>query len=102
LGGSRLFIVVVDNAGSSLWESRDGRLQKLTTFSPGPTRDWSLSPDGARLAFVDRLGVGARSYAGRTLTIASGAVTDAASTGNQLGAAWHPGRLTADFGGPDG
>lgn len=102
LDGARLFLVVVDNAGSSLWESRGSQAQKLWTFSPGPTRDWSLSPDGARLAFVDRLGVGARSYAGRTLTIASGAVTDAATTGNQLGTAWHPGRLTADFGGPDG
>jgi Tol biopolymer transport system component len=71
-------------------------------FSPGPTRDWSLSPDGARLAFVDRLGAAERRYAGRTLVIATGSVSDSPSQSDQLGAAWRPGSVVADFGGPGG
>lgn len=101
-GGNRLFIVVVDKAGSSLWVRYEGRLEKLYQFSPGPTRDWTLSPDGARLAFIDRLGVGNRTYAGKTLLIATGAITEAAPGGDQLGTAWRPGKAVADFGGPDG
>jgi hypothetical protein len=101
-GGQRLFIVVVDKAGSSLWVRHEGRTEKLYQFSPGPTRDWSLSPDSARLAFIDRLGVGNRTYAGKTLLIATGAITEAAPGGDQLGTAWRPGKAAADFGGPDG
>lgn len=102
LDGSRLFVVVVDQSGSSLWVQHGGRVDRLVTFSPGLTRDWSLSPDGARLAFVDRLGVGGRTYAGRTLVIAAGTITDMAAGGDQLGAAWRPGSDLPDFGGPGG
>jgi len=101
-GGGRLFIVVVDKSGSTLWVRHDGQLERLHQFSAGPTRDWSLSPDGARLAFVDRLGVGDRTYAGKTLLIATGAITEAAPGGDQLGPVWRPGKAAADFGGPDG
>ncbi|MCK9517539.1 MAG: hypothetical protein M0R74_00720 [Dehalococcoidia bacterium] len=101
-GGNRLFIVVVDKSGSTLWVRHEGSQEKLHHFSPGPTRDWSLSPDGARLAFIDRLGVGTRTYAGKTLLIATGAITEAAPGGDQLGTAWRPGKAAADFGGPDG
>lgn len=102
LDAERLYVVVVDKSGSSLWEVKENRATSLVKFSPGATRDWSLSPDGTRLAFVDRLGVGKRTYAGRTLHIATGKITDAAPSGDQLGTAWRPDRLTADFGGPDG
>lgn len=101
-GGRRLFIVVVDKSGSTLWVRREDELERLHQFSAGPTRDWSLSPDGARLAFVDRLGVGDRTYAGKTLLIATGAITEAAPGGDQLGPVWRPGKAAADFGGPDG
>lgn len=102
LDGERVFVVVVDQSGSALWSLRRRQASMLTRFSAGPTRDWSLSPDGTRLAFVDRLGVGERAYAGRILMIATEKVTDAADGGNQLGAVWRRGAATADFGGPDG
>ncbi len=100
--GERVFVVVVDQSGSGLWTLERGRSRLLTRFSAGPTRDWSLSPDATRLAFVDRLGVGERTYAGRILMIATEKVTNAAGGGNQIGAAWRPGAAIADFGGPDG
>ncbi|MCC7365541.1 MAG: PD40 domain-containing protein [Dehalococcoidia bacterium] len=102
LDGGRLYIVVLDQSGSSLWVRQAGRTEKVAVLSAGPTRDWSLSPDGSRLAFIERLGVGGRTYAGRTLLIATGAITDAAPEGDQLGTAWRPGLAVADFGGPDG
>lgn len=102
LDGQRLFIVVVDRSGSSLWVRTPERVERLWQLSPGPTRDWSLSADGARLAFVDRLGAGGRAYAGRTLLIATGTTTDAGPGGEQVGAVWRPGVGIADFGGRDG
>ena len=102
LDGQRLFIVVVDQSGSALWVERAGRVQRLATLSPGRTRDWSLSPDGARLAFVDILGAGERTYAGRSLIIATGGIQNEATAGNQLGATWFPGSQVPQFGGPGG
>lgn len=102
LDGKRLFIVVIDQSGSSLWAERDGRTQRIASLSPGRTRDWSLSPDGARLAFVDILGVGERSYAGRSLVVATGGLTSAPPAGNQIGAVWLPGSQAPLFGGPGG
>jgi len=102
LDGARLFVAVIDQSGSTLWAVRDGRLQKQAMLSPGRTRDWSLSPDGSRLAYVDVLGAGQRSYAGRTLMVATGAITDSNSTGNQLGPVWEPGSQIPVFGGPGG
>ena len=98
----RLLIVVIDQGGSSLWVRSGDSLERLAYFSPGPTRAWSLSPDGSRLAFVERIGVGERSNAGRTLTIATGQVSAASAANDQLGAAWRPGSGVADFGGPGG
>jgi hypothetical protein len=100
--GKRLMVAVVDASGSSLWALREGRQEQIATLSPGPTRDWKLSADGSRLAFVDRLGVGERRYAGRTLVIATGQMTDAPGTQDQLGTVWRPGVDVAEFGGPGG
>ena len=100
--GERLFIVVVDQAGSTLWAERAGKVQRVASLSPGRTLFWALSPDGSRLAYVDVLGAGERAYAGRTLAIATGAVTDTPSFDDQLGAAWLPGSEVAAFGGPGG
>ena len=102
MDGTRLFIVVIDGSGSNLWVERAGRLTRLATLTPGRTRDWALSPDGARLAFVEVVGLGERAYRGRSLVIATGNVVDEASTGNQLGAAWLPGSQVPQFGGPGG
>ena len=98
----RLLSVVVDKAGSSLWSHGDGESVLLTTFSPGLTVDWSLSPGADRLAFVEHLGAGERSRVGRVLMIATGRVTDALDSGNQVGAVWQPGAPLPDFGGPGG
>jgi len=102
LDGDRLFIVVVDQSGSSLWVEQDGRLQRAALLSPGRTRDWTLSHDGSRLAFIDILGAGERTYAGRVLVIATGAVTNLVSNQNQIGSAWMPGSQVPFFGGPGG
>lgn len=102
LGGDRLFIVVLGQSGSSLWEQHAGKLRRLAILSPGPTRHWSMSPDSSRLAFVARLGLGERTYAGRVVVIATGAISDAARSGDQLGSAWRPGSPVPDFGGPGG
>ena len=102
IDNSRLFLVVIDQAGSNLWQAAAGATGLVARLSPGNTRDWALSPDGARLAFVDVLGAGAPAYAGRTLTIATGDVTSQAATRDQLGSTWRPGSPAADFGGPGG
>lgn len=102
LDGGRLYIVVVDQSGSSLWMARGGTVERVAELSPGRTRDWSLSPDGSRVAFVDILSASSRSYVGKTLTIATGAVTALPSGRNQVGAAWQPGNPLPVFGGPGG
>ena len=100
--GSRLYVVVVDQSGSALWVVANEAQERLTLFSPGPTSQWSLSPDGARLAFVARIGAGERTYAGKVLVIATSSVTDIPARADQIGAAWRPGALLPDFGGPGG
>ncbi len=102
LDGQRLFIVVVDQGGSSLWVRRGGRSERVATLSPGRTRDWSLSPDGSRLAFVDVVGAGERAFVGRSLVIATGALSVPYPGGDQLGVAWLPGSDAPMFGGPGG
>jgi len=100
--GQSLYVVVTDQSGSNLWIVRDGKSQKVAPLSPGRTRDWSLSPDGSRLAYIEILGAGERTYAGRTLVIATGAVIDSDPSTNQLGPAWEPSSQVPDFGGPGG
>lgn len=100
--GQLLYIVVVDQAGSNLWVEQSGKLQKVGQMSSGRTRDWSLSHDGARLAFIDVRAGKERVYVGSTMLIATGAVTGASAPGDQLGVAWAPASEVADFGGPGG
>jgi hypothetical protein len=101
--GDRLFIVVIDQSGSNLWVEKGSKVSRVASLSSGLTRDWSLSPDGARLAYIERLGAGGeRSYAGRVLTIATGAIAATVLPGDQLGTAWRPGAAMPDFGGPSG
>ncbi len=102
IDGTRLFWVVVNNAGSNLWMERAGEVTRVAELSPGRTADWSLSPDGSRLAFVDVLGASSRSFVGRTLAIATGTITTMPSNGNQLGSVWRPGAVLPEFGGPGG
>lgn len=100
--GTRLFVVTVDTSGSTLWQEQDGKVTKVAVLSAGRTRDWSLSPDGARLAFVDVLGSGTPGLVGRTLILATGAVNTTAATADQLSPAWAPGSDVPVFGGPGG
>jgi Tol biopolymer transport system component len=106
LDGQRLFIVAIDQTGSTLWIEQAGKLQKGSALSTGNTMDWSLSPDGSRLAYVEiqGAGIGAKGqrYAGKTLLIATGAISEISDTGNQRGPAWEPGSQIPVFGGPNG
>lgn len=100
--GSRLFVITIDQAGSWLWSTSAGSApEKVARLSTGSTRDWKLSPDGTRLAFIEAP-VGDRSYSGRVLVLATGNVHSSAPAGEQLGASWRPGSVVPDFGGPGG
>ena len=104
-GSDQLYVAIVDQSGSTLWSVAGGSRQRVASFSPGRTRDWSLSPDGTRLAFVDVFGPGDRSYAGSTFHFAGHTVsvsTASSVAGNELGAAWRPGSSEPGFGGPGG
>lgn len=102
IDGERLFWVVVDSAGSNLWMERRGEVIRVGELSPGRTTDWTLSPDGSRLAFIDIVGAGARTHVGRTMAVATGAITTLPATGNQIGTVWRPGAVLPEFGGPGG
>jgi Tol biopolymer transport system component len=97
-----LLVAVVDDGGSTVWAYSEGEATAGPRFSSGLTSDWSLSPDGDRLAFVEHLGVAQRNRGGRVLTIATGRITAAGSAGEHTGAVWRPGSPVPDFGGPGG
>lgn len=100
--GNGLYVVTLDQSGSLVWVvGKDGGQKKLGRLSTGRTRDWRLSPDGSRIAFVEAK-VGERSYGGRVFVIATGVIRDSGGTLEQLGASWRPGSLAPDFGGPGG
>lgn len=101
-GGEKLFVVAINQSGSTLWVVRNGRSERVALLSAGRTRDWVLSPDGARLAFVDVRPDGDRTYSGRTMLLATGAISEQAAAGDQIGAVWTPGSEVPDFGGPGG
>lgn len=99
----RLFVVTIDQRGSVLWVVRDGEVAQVAPLSSGRTRDWRLSPDGSRLAYVEVVG-GAeqRRYVGRVVLTATGRVTPAGNAGDHFGVAWIPGTEVPVFGGPGG
>lgn len=100
--GARLFVVTVDQTGSWLWSMSAGAAPaKVGRLSTGGTRDWRLSPDATRLAFIESP-VGDRSSAGRIFVMATGTVQTSPSTAEQIGASWRPGAVVPDFGGPGG
>ena len=93
----RLLAVRLDARGSTL--TRDGA--ELLWLSTHITRDWALSPDATRLAFVEaNLWEGLR-YLPRVVSIEGGAGEVAAastSTRQALGAAWSPSGEAPSFG----
>ena len=102
LDSERLFIVVVDQRGSNLYVERAGKTERVAELSPGRTLGWALSPDGSRLAFTDVLAGGSRTHIGRTLLIATGAITTLPAEKDQVGPSWMPGSPIPAFGGPGG
>lgn len=93
----RLLAVRIDARGSTL--TRDGA--EILWLSTHVTRDWALSPDGARLAFVEvNLWEGLR-YLPHVVSIeGGGGVVSAASTPTEqaLGVAWSPSGDAPSFG----
>ncbi|MBI5946621.1 MAG: hypothetical protein HY875_00600 [Chloroflexi bacterium] len=100
--GQRLFVAVIDSSGSTLWAARAGKLEKVALLSPGRTRDWTLSPGGARMAYIEVLGNGEGGSSGKVVLTATGAITSSGIAGAQLGVAWDPRTGVAQFGGPGG
>lgn len=97
----RLLAVRLDATGSTL--TRAG--EPLRWLSPYVTRDWALSPDAARLAFVETNTATARGvrYLPRVVTVEPGATVSAASASSAsarqaLGAAWPPSGESPRFG----
>ena len=93
----RLLAVRIDARGSTL--TRDGA--EILWLSTHITRDWALSPDATRLAFVEvNLWEGLR-YLPRVVSVeGGGGGVAAASTSTQqaLGAAWPPSGDAPSFG----
>lgn len=84
----RLLAIRIDARGSTL--TRDG--EPILWLSTHITRDWALSPDGSRLAFVEANTWEGLRYLPRVVSIEGGGSVAAASTSTQqaLGAAWTP------------
>ncbi len=102
-GSGALLTVVLDERGSTLTAAGN----EQGNLSRHITRDWALSPDGAQLAFVEaNLDQGLR-YLPRVVAIGRGGVAAMAAaplydSGQALGIAWDPARLTARFGAEPG
>jgi hypothetical protein len=96
-----LYVVTIDQAGSTFWAVREGaEPQQVASLSSGKTRDWALSPDLARLAYVEQSS-SSRTDTGRILVIATGQFSAVAGE-SHVGVAWIPGTDVAVFGGPGG
>lgn len=92
----RLLAVRIDGRGSTL--TRDG--VAVRWLSTHITRDWALSPDGTRLAFVEANTWQGLRYLPRMVWIEGGGGVSAASTAGEqaLGAAWAPSGHSPRFG----
>lgn len=94
-GDGRLVSVVIDGNGSHIY--RDG--DHVTTISDNITRDWTLSPGGDELAYIETdTGQGTR-YLPHTVSLDDGAgvlAQSLAPDNEALGSAWSP--AGAEFG----
>lgn len=92
-----LVSAVVDGRGSTLMLG--GRV--ALSLSTQITRDWRLSPDGTRVAFIESDLTNGLSYRARVMSLdgQGGATAQAMSAaGQQLGVAWLPGTGDVAFG----
>lgn len=92
----RLVAVVIDGRGSTI--VRDG--EEVGLLTPSITRDWALSPDGTRIAFVETDLTSGVNYLPRVHAIDGGGVAAMAAQSNVqgLGAAWSPTTADVSFG----
>ena len=103
LDGQRLFVVVLDQAGSSLWSLSGNEATEIAPLSAGRTRDWALSPDGTMLGYIEVRSGSSAPTVGRVVFTATGAPVQASdSMAAQEGVAWQPGNTLPGFGGPGG
>ena len=94
-----LLTVTIDGSGSHLL--RDGAPVGL--LSAQITRDWRLSLDGTRIAFIEANVENGLRYLARTKNVDGSEVREVQSQGigaggQQLGAAWKPGETSPTFG----
>jgi hypothetical protein len=95
-----LITVVIDGQGSSVLRGGND----LGVISPNITRDWQLSPDGTRLAFIEADLSAGLHYRARTVALTLSDEIEVAAqayvpgVGQQLGVAWRPGAATPTFG----
>lgn len=92
----RLVTVVIDGAGSTVY--RDGAA--VLTISGGITRDWSLSPDGSAIAFIETLTEGGVTYRPAVLSLDGSGVQGQSlvPASEALGTAWPPAGGAPAFG----
>jgi len=92
----QLAMVVVDSRGSTL---RVGDAD-WGSLSSNITRDWKLSPDGGRIAFIDVETAGGVRYVAREVDLAGGGVSaqSLAADVTALGTAWNPKTKSPAFG----
>jgi hypothetical protein len=107
--GAFYFVEITPGASELRMLAPDGTAVKSAGhLSDDLTRDWTLSPDGARLAFLALSVAGERvTSRAMVLDLASGKVTPAAEAGgDQFGPAWSPrgalsiGEIAADAAAP--
>jgi len=93
--GAWLYYASVSAAGSDLWRAPagGGATQQVARLSDGISRDWDLSPDGARLAYLAQNNGGDTLFAAHVLDLAAGetqAVAKAAGE-SQFAPVWETG-----------
>jgi hypothetical protein len=84
-----LIAVVIDGRGSTV--TRDGR--DALSLGTAITRDWQLSPDGDRLAYVEANTENGLRYLARTVSLSGASSVQAQSLSAEmtaLGVAWEP------------
>jgi len=96
----RLVTVVIDGRGSTAYRD-DSEAAHLSTQI---TRDWKLSPDGSRLAFIESDTSDGLQYRSSIVSLDGGTAGEVAAQsasgdgGQQLGVAWKPGAPDPTFG----
>ncbi|MEZ4492467.1 MAG: LpqB family beta-propeller domain-containing protein [Dehalococcoidia bacterium] len=95
-GDGALVSILLDGRGSTAVV--DG--EEVALLSPSITRDWELSPDGTRIAFIETDMSSGVNYLPRIVSLASARVSAMAATadGQGLGVAWSPATGEPSFG----